>query len=345
MGNQSLDDRIANLNYQIHTRNTCDQKEYQEVEQKLQEEQARAKDTRASNQSEASPFQDPMILEPFPVNRGSVSEHVLFLARCAFALLIDFIAGSYFVFIGFVYCSDDWNEEPIDPEKPTWIFLHGKGSRRGSFLPISTSPFFKKQANIRMMNLEPKLLFSNFHTDSLEVYVDRVEKKIEQVMQEINKACTKRGWNPKMRNQKVHILAHSMGGAVSLGYIAKHPENVGRFVCMASPLRGAPVAYMQRLWIQLAEELLPGSPYLQNLRKKSLLSIRSQRISMTVLCGEMDLLTPSRYVAFPGAQRKVHRWIGHVGILFSAFFWGLPEIFARTKDQHKTYYQRTIKPV
>ncbi len=270
IGNQSLDDRIANLNYQIHTRNTCDQKAHQEVEQKLQEEQARAKDTRASNQSRASPFQDPMVLEPFPVNRGSVSEHALFLARCAFALLIDFIAGSYFVFIGFVYCSNDWNEEPIDPEKPTWIFLPGKGSRRSSFLPISMSPFFKKQANIRTMNLEPKLLFSNFHKDSLEVYVDRVEKKINKVREEIDKACARQGRDPKMRNQKVHILAHSMGGAVSLGYIARHPENVGRFVCIASPLRGAPVAYMQRPWIQLAEELLPGSQYLQNLWRKSL---------------------------------------------------------------------------
>ncbi|MEL7431652.1 MAG: alpha/beta hydrolase [Chlamydiota bacterium] len=253
-----------------------------------------------------------------------VWSYITFIPRVLFAIVIDTIASSIFLMVGFLFGSSNWNTKDYDPNKPTIIGIHGKGSNWTTwFLPHL---LFKKYANIFSYNLEDKLLFSNGHTTSIEDYAEKLLQKIQKIQKTTGV-------------KKIHLWAHSMGGPVAMALERKLLQkmrgkiSVESMTFLTSPLYGSPVTYLQP-WNRVARDLRTGSPYLKELRDSLEERVMKGLVKVTIIRALIDFLVPPQYSVLKGAKVIDRRWFGHVGTALMAPFFDLWKIVADMCKEH-----------
>jgi pimeloyl-ACP methyl ester carboxylesterase len=130
-------------------------------------------------------------------------------------------------------------------------------------------------------------------------------------------------------NQKLHFVAHSMGSAVVRAALPSlHSDQIGRFVFLAPPIRGTPLAnvaprFLQKLFPPIRELKASSDSYVRNL-------LLPPSEAFAVIAGVFDLNVPLPFTKVDVVRH--HRTIcaTHNSILISPRAAELVERFLKT---------------
>jgi len=179
---------------------------------------------------------------------------------------------------------------PFHPEKETVLLTHGYGARGRSLEYIATK-LYEQQFNV--------IPIYYWFLGDLEKVGLRMVKTIRQYHQ--------RQDSPR----KLHLVAHSMGGLITCDASRIVPELVATATFLGTPFGGTQKA---RLGIgKSAEQLLPGSAYLQRLLEDGL----PEEIKYTVVQGTRDEVVSEERSRLPLEQENITHYriaTGHLGL-------------------------------
>lgn len=242
---------------------------------------------------------------------------VCFFPMALVALVIEVVVDIFYIFVGLVYGFEDWNETKSNSlTKPNWLLIPGKASNHTTWSFVRT--FFQKHANFFSYNLEKERIFSNDPEASILHYTKNLQEEIEKIK--------------KQGEGKIRLLGHSMGGVIALALACQDPD-VEEVVCIASPIFGAPIAFLER-FTNIAKELRTSSPLLQKIREGFYERVLTGKVKITIIRGKMDPLVPPYYSTFPGAVVKQIELGSHCSTIPLSFPF-LKEIFQRAQKEHR----------
>jgi triacylglycerol lipase len=193
---------------------------------------------------------------------------------------------------------DTKNENIVKDQIPI-LFVHGFSGSSANWRYFRQKMEKKGFKNIYSIDLgSPNL--------SIEAYAEKLERKVDEIL-------------VKTGSQKVQIVAHSMGGVVSLEYMAKNKNSlkVDRLVTLASPLRGTYVGYIS-YFAKPARQMIPGSKYMQRFAAK-IEGLDNERLHFGSMAD--PIIRPTNHCYAKDFDKKHNREVvspcGHTQYLFS----------------------------
>jgi len=209
---------------------------------------------------------------------------------------IDFVAnewaGVYFL-------------EPYDPKRIPVLFVHGINGSPANFAPLLE--------HLDRARYQPWIYYypSGIDLGTIADHLDQTMAKIEL----------------RYRVQRFAVVAHSMGGLVSRGFIQRHarnarPAGVPLFVTIATPWgghRGAEIGVRTSpVVLPVWRDMAPGSEYQRSLYAAALPAGLRHHLVFTY----NDETIPLASQLLPEAQREAARLYGfnetHMGVLRNA---------------------------
>ncbi len=138
----------------------------------------------------------------------------------------------------------------------------------------------------------------------------RIDAMLAGFEQRINDICTQTG------QQKIIIVAHSMGGLVTRAYVARSPANAARIaqvITLGSPHHGTRMALAGPA--QCVDEMRVGSAWLAALEQAEVGVAHPPTTSIYTL--NDDLVYPPESSQIAWGDNIVLNGVGHVGMMFS----------------------------
>lgn len=181
-------------------------------------------------------------------------------------------------------------ELPFSPSRDTVLLTHGYGARGRSM------EYLAKKLHKDGFNAVPLYYF---FWEDLEVIGLELVKSIREYYQK------------QISARKIHLVAHSMGGLISCAASRIVPEMVESATFLGTPFGGTRRA---RWGIgKSAEQILPGSKYLQNLLQEGL----PEEVHYNVVQGIHDKVVPCEKGCLPLKQDNIRHYLvdaGHLGL-------------------------------
>ncbi len=178
----------------------------------------------------------------------------------------------------------------FDADRETTIYFHGYGARGRSLEHVAR----------RMHQIGYNaVLFTYPCFDDLEEIALAGVKKVREI------------YVRQSSQRPVHIIGHSMGGLVSCDVTKMIPDLVCTATFLGSPFSGVKKA---RYGVgKSAQQIMPGSAYLENLLKDGL----PENIQYHLVQGKYDLVVSPENSSLPLEQDNIHRYVlrtGHLGL-------------------------------
>lgn len=162
-------------------------------------------------------------------------------------------------------------------DRPTVVLVHGIGAHPVVMLPWQWA---LERAGFQVHN------FGYNSLRSMTYAADRLRTRLAQ-------------WSQQAPDQKLHIVAHSMGCIVSrLALVGERPANFSRMVMLTPPSKGTPTADRFGPWLQWL------APSIQELRTEPTSLVNQLPVPdypFALVKANWDLIIPSTYVELPGA--------------------------------------------
>ena len=202
--------------------------------------------------------------------------------------------------------------EPFDPGKVPVLFVHGINGSPANFTSLI--------ANLDRRRFQPWVYYypSGIHLGTIADHLNETMAKLEV----------------RYRFPRFAVVAHSMGGLVSRGFILRdaqtaRAQRISLYVTMSTPWEGHKAARFgveySPVVVQVWEDLVPGSGYLKGLYARPLPSGMAHHLVFTFKRSDTSLGESSDGVVtvasqvYAKAQREAVRLYGfddtHVGVL------------------------------
>ena len=143
-----------------------------------------------------------------------------------------------------------------DAQKNTIIFLHGTPGNSQNYLKTKPFAFYRKFGHTLFYDrAESGKSVNTQHVQKLG-YIDSHVADLDDVVRMMQK---------KTGNQKIILVAHSMGTVIAAHYAARHPTNIDALILESSVPIDKQDAEQWRLWYNKAMDGMPQTKYDQNL--------------------------------------------------------------------------------
>ena len=175
------------------------------------------------------------------------------------------------------------------------LLVHGFFSNRGMWVSFRKRLAAANLGPVYTVTLEPL-------NGSIDEMATSLEKRIEEIVGATG-------------NEKIIVVAHSMGGLVARAYMAQVAENrIARFITLGAPHHGSRIAALglfecaqqmryQSPWIEMLEDMEAASP--------------PEVPTLSIYTLNDDLVYPPESSVLEWAENVPVSAVGHVGLMFS----------------------------
>ncbi len=189
---------------------------------------------------------------------------------------------------------DGRQKQPLIRGRPTVVLLHG----------MAPHPFFQRFGPASLSGLQHYLqehgsnaLLETYAAGDLRVAGRFLTAGIEALAAELE--------------EPVQLIGHSTGGLLALAVAQSVPHAVGRVVMVAAPYGGLSIAG----YLSVARQLMPGSPYLQELASRGI----PGGVEAVSIYGVQDPIVPPESAAVPGTHQLPLADAGHFAPISPAY--------------------------
>ncbi|MEL7431650.1 MAG: alpha/beta fold hydrolase [Chlamydiota bacterium] len=264
-------------------------------------------------------------------------EVLTFIPRCILATITDMAIAAFCLLpLGCFLGRVDYNPKHLDPKKPHVLMIHGFLNNHTAFGFVRC--LFQKAANLFAYNNDDGIFYNDLRK-SIQDYTDSLKPKIAEIRMKAELAAKQNN----TKKQGIHIIGHSLGGAIALALAAEDSE-IQELTLITPLVRGSIVASCLSICLpfQLMKDMSANSPFFQNMLQRLKVRMEKHPLKIHLINSSVDLLIGPENARLPLDMRNIpgslvqetrHHFFGHVGMLFSAAMCSLHALFAKRPQE------------